>query len=771
MPPSSSPTEPTVPSSTDSTASFQHAEWSACERYCVSALSLLQGVLVAWAGWVLPWRSWTLFAVACYALATANGLTVVLALSQPLRALHAWRLSAWLSLLLLAIATSIVGQSSAYLVGVYGQLGAGLSAALIAVWGLVVLVTLPLGIWGLVRTRHVARWRWRWRPTGSMVALLVIASLLVAYRAQARARGVATPAMDETELLMAAQDALASLPRQRTRRLRSSPTARCEAAIDEQRLTLLVAYVAVKTQRPTVACLQANDSAELVRQFSRHLKGHAAGGYLKLDLVTHVTELEDVPRLISPLALRPGLDGLCWDRRCAAPWQLLSRGAFVSFRPLEFLRDLRLGVSFDELRAWLGADEATTPPPRRISTRSYSLDPDSNVSQLRRMRPPPGPLTRSELNDSLRRFEQHVVEAQANNGTFRYTLDPFTGKAERRHFNLARQAGTVLALCELGTDDKQLNHTIQQALSVFERHQRTIDDATAGLSLQASTPRLRLASTALPLAALLRCRPRVGTQFDDLISKLARFVLQLQRPNGDFFPEFDVRRGKPKEGAHPLFAPGQAILALILLDNQLDGLRKTFEVVHDSSETRREHSVNRERLRSAVKQAMDYIANQHWRTPVSSFFFIEENWHCLAAREALLNHRHASYERFCLDYMQFKRRHILEASSRVSEEFIGGFGFGNVVPPHNTGTAGFAEAMAAAIAVKHARNEDVASDVALLRQAVAFLVRQQWTPKNCFACVPEAMGSISEHTHSPTTRIDFVQHAWAGIGHSLPWIN
>src|SRR5690606_20889101 len=136
----------------------------------------------------------------------------------------------------------------------------------------------------------------------------------------------------------------------------------------------------------------------------------------------------------------------------AAPWQLLARGAFVRFRPLEFLQDLRLGVSFDELRGWLKVDDTGAPSPTRIATRSYSIDSDSNITQLVRMRPPPGPLTRDAVETSLQRFEDHVTEAQANNGTFRYTLEPFTGKAERRHFNLARQAGTALVLCELGTD-------------------------------------------------------------------------------------------------------------------------------------------------------------------------------------------------------------------------------------------------------------------------------------------------------------------------------
>src|SRR5690606_27024778 len=116
-------------------------------------------------------------------------------------------------------------------------------------------------------------------------------------------------------------------------------------------------------------------------------------------------------------------------------------------------------------------------------------------------------------------------------------------------------------------------------------------------------------------------------------------------------------------------------------------------------------------------------------------------------------------------YMKFKSRLILDESSGVDPQYVGGFGFGNIIPPHNTGAAGVGEAVAAAIAVKVARQEDVAEERELLRSLMGFLLRQQWTPDNCFACVPEAIGAISEHTHSPITRIDFAQHAWAAVGH------
>src|SRR5690606_23258984 len=109
----------------------------------------------------------------------------------------------------------------------------------------------------------------------------------------------------------------------------------------------------------------------------------------------------------------------------------------------------------------------------------------------------------------------------------------------------------------------------------------------------------------------------------------------------------------------------------------------------------------------------------------------EENWHCLAARAALTLERDLAYEQFCLDYVAFRSRFVLDRDSDVDPAFVGGMGFGNVVPPHNTGAAGLGEALAAAIAVGKARGEGMVRERAVLRDILGFLERQQWTPDNC----------------------------------------
>jgi hypothetical protein len=50
---------------------------------------------------------------------------------------------------------------------------------------------------------------------------------------------------------------------------------------------------------------------------------------------------------------------------------------------------------------------------------------------------------------------------------------------------------------------------------------------------------------------------------------------------------------------------------------------------------------------------------------------------------------------------------------------------------------------------------------------MGYLIRNQWDASACFACSRRmpVQGGFSEHMASPRIRIDYVQHAWAALGH------
>jgi hypothetical protein len=342
------------------------------------------------------------------------------------------------------------------------------------------------------------------------------------------------------------------------------------------------------------------------------------------------------------------------------------------------------------------------------------------------------------------------LAAQRPEGSFRYLLDPFSGRTDDRAVNLPRQAGTLFALCELlPSPETTLAATRGLAqLESFEKRAGTVSALSDDPALA------ELGRTALPLIAFVTCREHVGDRHDALIGRLAKYMLAMQRPNGSFFPQMELPQGTPSGRHEPLYAAGQAVLSLVLVE-----------------QLRRDHPrpqwPAKILLASAVSRAMAHYGRVYWPRPLRSLFYLEENWHCLAARAALGSHRDDEYEKFCLDYVRFKQRLILEAQSGTSPEHVGGYGLSNMFPPHSTATAGFGEALAAAIAVAHKRGLDLHEQQTTLRSVLGFVVRQQWTTQNCFACAAnaEAVGGFSESAASPSIRIDYVQHAMAALGH------
>ena len=126
--------------------------------------------------------------------------------------------------------------------------------------------------------------------------------------------------------------------------------------------------------------------------------------------------------------------------------------------------------------------------------------------------------------------------------------------------------------------------------------------------------------------------------------------------------------------------------------------------------------------------------------------------------------------------MAFKKRLVQTEADTPHSDFWGGWAVALIVPPHNTATAGFGEALAASILVKKARNLDTEADEKTMLDVMAFLMRNQWQKDSCYACSPKVRvtGGFSEHMAAPMIRIDYVQHAWAALAHgarslNFPW--
>lgn len=741
----------------------------AIPRWWPALLSGLVAAIFGWGATVLPWRDMTPFALLTAAVAITHAIHVIFeVLGHPLR-LRAWRMQSLVALCFLAYVTWNIVSASTYIAALYGGLGKGVAAGLAAAWAVVAFLVLPLSVWGLAVTGGI---RWDRRTGyGTTLAMVLVGIGLWRYASLPVAQAALEPeGTDEAALSKALAAALPD-PESRPAPPKDAPSlmvreaALCEATPGAGRVTVLAtSLVSVAPTRAEARsrCVQAATLKEALDRLGAELREHALRGPIAVDVITGTKDLEPVVPIVDAMQLRPGLDGVCEGTRCLAPWQLLALDQFNTFTPIPVIPDLRFGFDPVQLRqalAWPDRPQRISTRLeglRRIETASFVLDAAGELHHLRRMRRDRPPLDAAQLRAAVDGAERYILDSQGEDGRFEYKADPFTGQVTYQGFALARQAGTTLVVCELARDEARAREVARKALAMLVSTMQTHGDMGMVVWPRGKqVPRVGLGATALTSIALLSCRARVGDEFDEAIGRMTRFLLHMQREDGGFHPELDMATGEPIPGPDPLYAVGQAVFALTLLERL-------------GTEQQLPHLPAPEPVRAAVEAAMTYTAEQYWSGFASDFFFMEENWHCLAARASLGHHRHDGYERFCIDYTQYKNRLILDESDDVSPELLGGYGFGNVLIPHNTGSSGFGEAMSAAIALRRARGEDTSADEAVMYRALQFLVRQQWDEVSCFACATEPhsmVGAFSEHMGSPEIRIDFVQHAMAGLGH------
>jgi len=741
-------------------------------RWSLAALSGAFASLLLWAATALPWHAWTTFAIMTTLVGGLHAVTAVLAIAgHPRRAL-AWRVQAVAALIYAGYLTWNLLMSASYVAALYGGLGRGVAVALGLVWLIVLAIMVPLSVWGIAATGGVD-WNRRSQAATFLVLALVGTGVV---RSRNAAAAVPTPgsaiATEQVERTLSAAIAGAGSRRPVSAEGPSLMTAApigCDREALGSQVTIIATFVgddAVARPQARSRCFSGTLES-IAAELRDAIAKEAYAGPIALDLVTGIAPLRPVAPVVDSMALRPGLDGVCNDATCLMPWQLLALDAFRTYKPIPVIPELRFGFDPAFLHQALASERprasaiARMDGLVRIETASFVTADDGTLHRHDRFRTGAVPLSRRTLESAVRSAEDYIADAQGEDGRFAYEVDPFVGQPKYRGFSLPRQAGTTLAMCELARDRPRTRRIATRALAMIERTGRKHGDLLAMHYPPGRTAHsARLGDTALSAIAFLSCRPLVGSRFDRTIHAMVEFLLTMQTANGSFAPTFDLDEGTSVAGPDPLYAVGQSIMALVLAEK----LAIEHPGLGDPA-----------RIGAAVDAAMDYVSREYWaRTFVSDFFFLEENWHCLAARAALEVHRHSAYEQFCLDYVQFKSRLILDPDSRVRDDLIGGYGFGNVLLPHNTATAGFGEAAAAAIRIAETRGEDLPKVRDQLQWALQYLLRQQWTELTCFACAPSysVVGGFSEHPGSMAIRIDYVQHAMAALGHggaALGW--
>ena len=747
-------------------------------RWSLAGLSLLHGAVFGAAAAVLPWPAFTAFGVLAGVLGAAHLVTSALALVGAEVRRAAFRTTSLLSLVFLGYFAYAAIGSGLYVHTLYDGVGLALLAAALAAFCVGVLFLLPYALWGLAATGGL---RAASGPSKARRALgggtsLGVALVVFSYGASleaSRGRGAPRVPLDERDDVRSFVELSMGRAKVTKRGSVGSPSMflpsplRCaeppERAPVTVALTFLARQDALEGDKPVppaaeMLCLQEATLSRALDRAAEELSARQGEGEAYVDVVTSSRALAEVGPLLGAVHVRPGIEGVCDGSSCLLPWQLFGLDAFTEATNVAALQ-AELGTTPQALRKHLRSEGAGYEGLVAFQTQSFSVAWDRTVTPMRHLRKPrpvldvgDGPSvdpSAAAMTAAVKSAAAFVVSSQVKDGRFRYTVQPFTGVVSFDNFSVPRQAGTTLALCDAAAFHPKAKDAAKQSLAFLETLVRG-DAERGGIVWPKNATRAALGSTALPAIAFLRCREHVGADFDATIAKLLRGLLAMQRPNGSFMPIYDTAAGAAVDGKDALYAAGQAVFALVLLEGAAgEGLPRP------------------DGLRDAIDRAMAFYSGPYWDIPLADFFYLEENWHCLAARAALSHHRDDAYERFCIDYMTMKSRMIERPEGGIDADQVGAYAFGHVFPPHHAAAAGFAEGLAAAVALKRVRGLPIEDDQATLRLVMKYLLHHQWTEDNCGVCTRKVRipGGFSENVASPIVRIDFVQHAMAGMLH------
>lgn len=738
-------------------------------RWSLAIVSLIQAALFVFCGRYLPWADFSIFAVAAIALGGLHGVVALLALAGTRWRALAWRITSFAALLFLGYVAYAAVSSSLYVMTLYSGVGTPLAVAMSAALLLFAFFTLPTACWGIAKTGGLLPSRTRpvARRSSAVVgsALVVLVGFAVALDA-ASARGEQALHVDATresvaEAIGARFTRLAKKRAFAAPLLVRAPT-KCPRAVTADRVTVFANFSG-KDGTPAMRCVDGRDLDGALDELLRAVGTSYIGGPIAIDVVREVQRLPKLGTYLGAFAIRPAVDGVCLEAACLAPHQLVEQDQFTKLKALTAF-DTTIGASAEALRAALNARpvnvfEGLT----RFDALSYLVEPTGEVVALERMRPVDVPVVEAgTLERGVEAGVEFILRHQDADGRYHYTVDPFTGESSMGGFNVPRQAGTTLALCETAlrasagserdprSQRARGRESATKSLAFLASIEVAATDKIGGIAWPKGRKTAPLGPSALSMIAFLSCRPLVGERFDATISRIGGGLLSMTRADGSFAPALWLDSGAPQDGQMALYTGGQAVMGLVLWE-QARGMSPPAE------------------LAATIDRVMNYTAGAYWNPALKDFFYLEENWHCLAAQHALASHRHDAYERFCVDYMVLKKRLILEASDTDEPDYVGGVSFGALVPPYPAASAGFAEALVAVLEIERARGlEEVAlEDEGRLRRILGFLLRHQLTAKTCPFCNPRAWtaGGVSGNDGWPIIRIDFVQHNLAALFH------
>ena len=441
------------------------------------------------------------------------------------------------------------------------------------------------------------------------------------------------------------------------------------------------------------------------------------------------------------------------------PDDLIRNDLLAAAQPVAFIDELRSGLDVEAadqaLAAELGCAVADVRAEHhhlfRFRVQSFVDSPDHvRALPVDRGRVPVAAIDRESLRTALERAADYAIRQLRWDGSFEYIYQPFRHAHLSDDYSLPRHAGTtwLLSLAYGVLGHTRYREAATSAIDYLAMHAVPSDCQATDFACVGSNDDADLGSAALTSVAIVEYQHATGDQrFRGLAERLARFLLHMQKSNGDFCHGFVPATGLRDCTGQVLYYSGEAALALA----------KLHQILPDPA------------LATAVERALDYLTGANYDYFLGQFFIGEDHWTCIAAEAAFPIVNKDAYARFCYAFARFNRRVQVEPGRGPLADLSGAFGVTPFFLPHNTPAGSRTEANVATYRLSVLRGEPQPDILETVRRSLRYLVDQQFRPEGMylFARPDAALGGIGQTPLQPAVRIDYIQHVAAAMARGL----
>ena len=484
---------------------------------------------------------------------------------------------------------------------------------------------------------------------------------------------------------------------------------------------------------------------------------------LRLDLLTaHGPVVTRVPVALAN-SFASGRDGVgitvAGHVAYLLPDDLIRQELLAAAQPIAFIDELRSGLDVEAadkaLATQLGCDVADVRSAHqhlfRFRVQSFVDSPDhARALPVDRGRVPLARVDRASVRTALERAADYAVRQLRWDGSFEYIYQPFVHQHLSDDYSLPRHAGTtwLLALAYHVLGHARYREAATSAIDYLATHAVPSDCEATSFACVGTNDDADLGSAALTSVAIVEYQLATSDRrFLGLAERLGRFLLTMQKPNGDFCHGFVPESGLRDCAGQVLYYSGEAALALA----------KLHQILPDPA------------LAVAAERALDYLTGANYDYFLGQFFIGEDHWTCIAAEAAFPFVNKDAYARFCYAFARLNRRVQVEPDGGPLADLAGAFGVTPFFLPHNTPAGSRTEANVAIYRLSVLRGEPQADILETVRRSMRFLVDQQFRPEGMylFARPDSALGGIGHTPLQPEVRIDYVAHVGSAMARGL----